>query len=131
MPALPVHVHPPVFAAAQDVLLGMAVPSSCGRVTAQQVLHPLGWEPGRRLDIQPYEGMLVVCSAHGGRHQIGSRGELPLPAPARRMCGIKPGQPVLLAALVTHDLLVVHPAGTVVRLLADLHTRLAGAGHVR
>lgn len=131
MPTLPVHVHPPVFAAAQDVLVGMAVPSSCGRVVAQHLLQGLGWTPGRRLNIQPRQGMLIVGSAHDGRHQIGSRSELPLPAPARRMCGIKSGQPVLLAAFVTHDLLVVHPASTVIRLLADLHTRLAGAGHVR
>jgi hypothetical protein len=36
------------------------------------------------------------------------------------------GQPVLLAALVTHDLFVVHHASTVARLLTDLHNQLAG-----
>ncbi|WP_167454915.1 hypothetical protein [Micromonospora arborensis] len=47
------------------------------------------------------------------------------------MCRIEPGQPVLLAAIVTYDLLVVHPVSTVVRLLADLHTHLAGVGNER
>ncbi len=131
MPALPARVAPPVLADAPDLLLAMAFPSSCGRVTAQRLLHMLGWEAGHCLDVQPRQGMLVVGSADDGRHQVGSRGEVPLPAHARQMCGIEPGQPVLLAALVARNLLVVHPASTVTRLLADLHTELAGGDYVR
>lgn len=59
---------------------------------------------------------------------MGGRGELPLPVSARRMCAIVPGQPLLLAALVAHDLLVIHPACTVARLLTDLHAQVIG-GH--
>ncbi|WP_203862905.1 hypothetical protein [Plantactinospora mayteni] len=61
---------------------------------------------------------------------VGSRAELPLPASARQMCAIVPGQPLLLAALVAHDLLVIHPASTVTRLLADLHARAIGGRRV-
>ncbi|MEV0157735.1 hypothetical protein AB0H57_29020 [Micromonospora sp. NPDC050686] len=39
---------------------------------------------------------------------------------------IAPGQPLLLAALVAHDLLVIHPAGTVARLITDLHAQVIG-----
>ncbi|MFI7520622.1 hypothetical protein [Micromonospora globbae] len=98
-------------------------------MSAQHLLRGLGWPPYHRLDIQPRHGMLVACSASDGRHQVGSRGDLPLPANARQLCRIEPGQPVLLAAIVTHDLLVVHPVSTVARLLADLHTQLAGVGN--
>jgi hypothetical protein len=42
-------------------------------------------------------GILVIVTAPAGRHAVGSRGELPLPAAARRMCGIVAGQPLLLA----------------------------------
>jgi bifunctional DNA-binding transcriptional regulator/antitoxin component of YhaV-PrlF toxin-antitoxin module len=70
--------------------------------------------------------MLIIASAPVGRHVVGGRGELPLPAAARRMCGIVAGQPLLLAALTFQDLLVIHPAGTVVRLLADLHAEAIG-----
>ncbi|MFI6244429.1 hypothetical protein ACIBEF_31730 [Micromonospora sp. NPDC050795] len=70
--------------------------------------------------------MIIVTPADDGRHQVGSRGELPLPASARQMCRVEPGQPVLLAAFITHDLLVVHPVGTVARLLSDLHHQLSG-----
>ncbi|MEU3457538.1 hypothetical protein ABZ671_28630 [Micromonospora sp. NPDC006766] len=46
------------------------------------------------------------------------------------MCGIGYGEPVLLAAFVAHDLVVVHPVGAVVRLLADLHVEVAGGDRV-
>ncbi|WP_088988727.1 hypothetical protein [Micromonospora chokoriensis] len=100
-------------------------------MSAQQLLRALDWSPHHRIDIQPRRGMLVIRSASDGRHQVGSRGDLPLPANAQHMCRIGPGQPVLLVAIVTHDPLVVHPVSTVVRLLADLHNHLAGAGNDR
>ncbi|KAB1099035.1 AbrB/MazE/SpoVT family DNA-binding domain-containing protein [Micromonospora aurantiaca] len=109
----------------------MALPSPCGRITDQQILHALGWQPGHGLDIQPHQRMLVIGMAENGRYRVGSRGALPLPSSARRMCGIEPGEPVLLAALIAQGLLVVHPVSTVARLVADLHTQLAGGGRVR
>ncbi|MFV2104722.1 hypothetical protein [Micromonospora sp. LOL_024] len=75
--------------------------------------------------------MLVIAACESGRHQVGSRGELPLPVSVRQMCRFEPGQPVLLAALVTHDVLVVHPVSAVARLLADLHADLAGGDRDR
>ncbi len=95
----------------------MALPTRCGRVTAQHLLHAMGSAPGHRLDIQQCHGMLVITTAEDGRYQVGCRGELPLPASARQMCQIEPGQPVLLAAFIRHELLVVHPVSTVARLL--------------
>lgn len=109
----------------------MALPAHCGRVSAQHLLRALDWPPRHRIDIQPRHDMLVIRSASDGRHQVGSRGDLPLPANARHMCRIASGQPVLLVAIVTHDLLVVHPVGTVVRLLVDLHSHLTGGGDER
>jgi hypothetical protein len=66
------------------------------------------------------------ASALAGQHVVGSRRELPLPASVRQMSGVVPGQPLLLAALVAHDLLVIHPAGAVARLLTDLHAQVIG-----
>jgi hypothetical protein len=48
--------------------------------------------------------MLIIAPAPTGQHVVGSRGELPLPAAARQLCGIVAGQPLLLAALTSHDL---------------------------
>jgi hypothetical protein len=72
--------------------------------------------------------MLIITAAPAGQHAIGSRGELPLPATARQMCGIVAGQPLLVVALPSHDLLVIYPAHTVARLLADLYTEMIGGG---
>lgn len=130
MPALPARVQLPAAVNPAELLLGWALPSRCGRVVAQHILRALGWQPGHHLNIQPHQGMLTIASAGDGRHKVGSRGQLPLPAYARRMCRIEQGQPVLLAALVIHDLIVVHPIGAVARLLADLHVEVAGGGHV-
>jgi hypothetical protein len=60
-------LSPPAFADAPDLLLAMALPSTRGRVTAEQLLHALGWEPGHHLDIQPPQEVLVVSSAADGR----------------------------------------------------------------
>ncbi|WP_326557214.1 hypothetical protein [Micromonospora sp. NBC_01796] len=113
-------------AAADEVVIGVARPDRSGRVTERGLLDALRWPAGHRIDIRPHSGMLVVASAPAGQHVVGSRGELPLPASVRQMCAFVPGQPLLLAALVAHDLLVIHPASTVVRLLADLHAQVVG-----
>ncbi|MDM4781358.1 MULTISPECIES: hypothetical protein [Micromonospora] len=70
--------------------------------------------------------MIVITSSDIGRHRVGSRGDLPLPASLRQLCRFEPGQPVLLATLVDHDTLIVHPFTVVVRLLATLHADLSG-----
>ncbi|MFF0721849.1 hypothetical protein [Micromonospora sp. NPDC003816] len=131
MPALPARVCPPAITDASGLLLWMALPARCGRVIAQHLLHAMGWSPGHRLGIQLCHGMLVIASAQDDRYQVGSRGELPLPASARQMCQIEPGQPVLLATFITHDLLVVHPVSTVARLLTSLYRQFAGGDNDR
>jgi len=59
-------------------------------------------------------------------HAVGDRGELALPAAARRMCGIATGPPVLLVAALPHDVLAVHPAHLIAGLLADWYRTRAG-----
>lgn len=122
MPALPAP-RPPVELSVTDLVLGVACPDRSGRVSARALLHALHWSPGHRIGIRAHAGMLVLASAPSGRHVVGSRAELPLPAAARRMCGILARQQVLLTACPAHDLLVIHPARTVGQLLADLHAR--------
>ena len=62
-----------------------------------------------------------------GRHTVGGRGDLVLPATARHPCGID-NTHVVLAAYPAAGLIVVHPATTVARLLADLHHGLLLGG---
>jgi hypothetical protein len=87
-------------------------------------LHALGWGPGHRLELDSLDRLIVVASAPAGRHVIDGRGGLPLPAAARRMCGIEPGPPLVLAAAVADQILVIHAATMVARLLAAHYTDL-------
>lgn len=57
-----------------------------------------------------------------GWHAIDRRGAITLRAAARRMCGIAPGPPLVLAAAAREQVLIVHPAALVAGLLADLDT---------
>lgn len=119
LPTLPT-LNLPTATGADDLLLGVARFDHSGRVSARSLLRALGWRPGHRVDVGVVDGALVIGSLATGQHIVGSRGELSLPTAARQMCGIVPGPP--------QDLLVIHPASTVARLLSEFHTRLAGAG---
>ncbi|RIV40007.1 hypothetical protein D2L64_06680 [Micromonospora radicis] len=112
------------------MLIGMARADRSGRVSERGLLGALGWPAGHRIDVHPHGGMLVITSVRAGQQVVGSRGELPLPASVRQMCAIVPAQPLLLAAIVSHDLLVIHPASSVAWLLADLHAQVIGGRRV-
>jgi hypothetical protein len=114
-----------------DLVVETARLDRSGRLTAGPLLRVLGWGPGHRVDIAATDGVLVVRTAPAGLHVIGDRGELGLPAAARRMCGITSGPAVLLAAVLPHDVLVVHPAHLVTGLLADWYASRAGERDVR
>lgn len=130
MPALPAR-HLPDGMSPDDLLLGMARPDRSGRVTERHLLRALRWGPGHRLDLDVRDRVLFDASAAAGQHRVGPRGELHLPGTSRRMCGIEPGQPLVLAAMMAHGLLMIHPASTVARLLADLHSEMTGGNRVR
>jgi len=110
---------------ADALLLDMARVDSSGRLSARGLLRALSWPAGGRVDIAVVDDALVVGSARASLHVVGSRGALALPTAARQMCGIAAGEPVLLVACPRQDVLVVHAARTVLRLISEHHTRLA------
>lgn len=116
----------PVGAAPADLLIDTARLDASGRLTARALLRALGWTPGYRVDIAVVDGVLVVGSNLAGLHLVSDRGELGLPAAARRMCGITPSRPVLLVAALPRDVLIVHPAHLIAGLLADWYATRAG-----
>jgi hypothetical protein len=125
LPALPA-VHPLANTGEDDVLLEVARLDRSGRISARGLLGALGWRPGHRVGMDTVGGAVVVASSVTGRHVVGSRGELALPVSVRRMCGMVAGLPVVVAAVLGSGLLLVHPAGTVARLVREYHGRLAG-----
>ncbi|MEU5947652.1 hypothetical protein ABZ793_19075 [Micromonospora sp. NPDC047465] len=129
MPELPAAV-PSAREPVDDIVIDVARPDVDGRVAARALLRALGWPSGHRLHIDVTDGLLLITARPDGKHTVGARGALPLPAAARQMCGIHPHRPVLLAAVPVRDLLVVHPSNTITRLLTHLHTTvLGGASH--
>ncbi|MEU3457541.1 hypothetical protein ABZ671_28645 [Micromonospora sp. NPDC006766] len=117
---------PPAREPVDDIVIDVARPDADGRVAARALLRALRWPSGHRLHIDATDGLLLITAAPDGKHTVGARGALPLPAAARQLCGIHPHQAVLLAAFPVRDLLVVHPSNTITRLLADLHAAVLG-----
>jgi hypothetical protein len=124
LPVLPV-LGLPAGVRAEALVVETARMDRSGRVCARHLLRALGWGPGHRVDIAVVDGVVLIRSVATGLHLVGGRGELSLPAAARRMCGIEPGPPVLLAASPSEGVLVVHPITVVARLLAAWYTRVS------
>jgi hypothetical protein len=126
LPVLPARHLP---ADPDAVLLDVVRLDRSGRLSARSLLRALGWVSGHRVDIDVIDAVIAVTSSVTGRHGVDRRGDLAVPAATRRLCGVGTDQPVVLAAYPSAGLIVVHPAATVVLLLADLHRRLALGGH--
>jgi bifunctional DNA-binding transcriptional regulator/antitoxin component of YhaV-PrlF toxin-antitoxin module len=125
LPTLPA-LHVPTNARSDAVLLDIARLDRSGRIHARPLLDALGWRTGDRVDIAVIAGVLVIGSTPTGLQVVGDRGVLTLPAAARSMCHIEPGEPVVLLVSLRQKALVVHPASTVTGLLAQHHARLEG-----
>lgn len=81
-----------------------------GVVAARVTLEQLGWVAGSAIQLEVSSGLLVVAPCEErGQASVPPRMCVTLPARLRRQCRIRPGDQVLLAALVEHDLLVVYP----------------------
>jgi hypothetical protein len=130
LPALPVQAAP------ARVDLGPTLIATCiidrsGRVNSTPLLRALAWQPGDPIDIDVAHGVIVIRAARTGRHRIGIRGDLGIPAAVRTMTGFQTDENVLLVALISHATVVVHPADAVTRLLSRAYRRILGDPHDR
>jgi hypothetical protein len=117
----------PACSGPDTLLVGTARIDRSGRIHERNLLRALGWQPGCRLDLDTVHGMIVLAPNQAGRHVVDTRCAITLPAAARRMCGIEPGLPLVLAAAVREQVLVFHPTTTMARLLAAHYADLVGA----
>ncbi|WP_344612116.1 hypothetical protein [Dactylosporangium salmoneum] len=123
LPRLPEPFTPPGYPA--DPQLDLAKLDPSGRVSARLLLDLLHWPTGHRLRFDVADHAITATTSGSGRHVVGARNLLPIPAAARQLCHLAAGDTVVLLADPARDLLVIHPAQLVARLLGAR----SGPGH--
>lgn len=119
----------PTLTRLEDVAPGGLVVSTTridrsGRVHERFLLRELGWDPGQQLEMDTMHGMILIAATRTGQHTVDVRGAISLPAALQHLCGIEPGPPLVLAAAIPEQVMVIHPADTIARLLAAHYTDL-------
>jgi hypothetical protein len=79
-------------------LLDTARLDGSDRISARPLLAELDWPPGRRVQVTVVDDAVLIHAIPTGPHRIGSRGDLAVPAPARELTGLHPGDLVVLVA---------------------------------
>jgi hypothetical protein len=100
-----------------------------GRLHDHALLTTLDWYPGQRIDITSTHDTIVVRATPTGLHTIGARGDLTLPAAARTLTGIPANSRVILAAIPSENLLLVHPPATIASLICRHYTTMDHHAH--
>jgi hypothetical protein len=109
---------------AGSLVYGMGKIDTWGVVSNRDTVQALGWAPGDRLQIALVGGSVVVHRDPAGVFAMGPKPYLVLPAAVRHRSGVRPGEPVLVAADPRHDVLVVHPLAALDSMIATYHASL-------
>ncbi|VVJ21666.1 Uncharacterised protein [Amycolatopsis camponoti] len=99
-----------------------------GRVCVRPLLRLLGWPASVRLAATGVATSVVMKPDPGGAFRLGTRRTVVLPVALRRLCGVTPGDDVLLVADPEHGVLVVHPLTALDRMILGYHASLTGGG---
>ena len=97
-----------------------------GRIADRAVIEALGWAPGTRLRLDVARTHLTLRAVFDGTLAVKAHRYLWLPAATRHRLGLRPGDPVLLAAEPERQTMVVYPPGALDELLT--HGRSAKGG---
>lgn len=93
-----------------------------GRIAVAQTLHHLGWTPGDRLTISTMRDVVVIQRRSDGLHAVPEKRSLVIPASARRVCGIRVGDSVMVATAAEFDVALVHPPAALDKMMALYHS---------
>ncbi|GAA4256405.1 hypothetical protein GCM10022255_069070 [Dactylosporangium darangshiense] len=122
-PPLPRLPAPRTLADPAEPQLDVSRLDPSGRISTRPLLRLLHWTPGHRLRFDAFEHTITATSSRTGT-AISASGLLAIPVAVRHLGRLATGDTVVLLADPAHDLLVIHPARIVARLLTD---RLGGA----
>jgi hypothetical protein len=104
-------------AVALDAVYGVSRVDASGRVTGQLITEILDWRPTDRLTLTACAGVVVARRDPGGMVAVLARRAVAIPAALRHRCGLRAGDPVLLAAMPGQDALAVYTFAVVDRAL--------------
>jgi bifunctional DNA-binding transcriptional regulator/antitoxin component of YhaV-PrlF toxin-antitoxin module len=100
-----------------DAFYGVSRIDASGRMTGQVITEVLGWRPGDRLTVTAGAGVVVARRDSGGLVAVLARRAVAIPAALRHRCGLRAGDPVLMAALPAQDTLAAYTFAVVDRAL--------------
>ncbi|WP_410628408.1 hypothetical protein [Amycolatopsis sp. cmx-8-4] len=113
-----------------SVIFSLVRVAENGVVAARMAMEALGWATGLTIRLSVSSRLLVVAPCDSrGQASVPPKMSLTMPARLRAQCRIRPGDQVLLAALVEHDLLVVYPQHVLHEMVTAYHTDLASTPH--
>jgi hypothetical protein len=108
-------------------MLSMSRLDRSGRIPAAAAVEEMGWPAGTRMRVDVRSWRLVLLAAPAGPATVTARAQIAVPVASRRLAGIGDGSMVMLAAFPAGQVLVVHPASEIVRLLRRTHARILGS----
>ncbi|OLT06259.1 hypothetical protein BJF90_17390 [Pseudonocardia sp. CNS-004] len=92
----------PPLARTADTVYGMSALDCGGRIADRTVMDALGWMPGTGLDLDATRTHLTLRAAIDGTLAVKDHRYLWLPAAARHLLDLRPGDRVLLAGRAAH-----------------------------
>jgi bifunctional DNA-binding transcriptional regulator/antitoxin component of YhaV-PrlF toxin-antitoxin module len=108
------------------MLYGIGRVDTSGRVANGDIVEALRWRPGDKLEIIVSQGTIVIRTSPDGFFSVPHRPRIIIPARARRRCGIRPSDHVLLAAAPGHGIVIVYPRSVVDEMIARYHSAYSG-----
>ena len=110
------------------MLYGVGPVDASGRVKNSDIVRALGWQPGDKLEVISGLGGIVIFSSPDGLFTVPVKPCIVIPAAARRIHDIQPGDHVLLAAAPEYSVVIVHTRQAVNEMLARYHSAFPPRG---
>ena len=110
------------------MLYGVGPVDASGRVKNGDIVRALGWQPGDKLEVVPGLGGIVIFSSPDGLFTVPVKPCIVIPAAARRIHDIQPGDHVLLAAAPEYSVVIVHTRQAINEMLARYHSAFPPRG---
>jgi bifunctional DNA-binding transcriptional regulator/antitoxin component of YhaV-PrlF toxin-antitoxin module len=111
------------------MLYGVGPVDASGRVKNSDIVRALGWQPGDKLEVIPGLGGIVIFSSPDGLFTVPFKPCIVIPAAARRIHDIQPGDHVLLAAVPEYSVVIVHTRQAINEMLARYHSAFPPRGN--